>query len=270
MTRTIDRSEGRTLFGRNPEGYDAVRPDYPPWVYQRLQDAGALVAGAATLEIGAGNGLATRELIAHGANPLILIEPDARFARLLQSIIDDSDVDCRLIGQSFENAALDPGTFDLVASATSFHWVEQRPGLTKIYDLLRPGGCIALWWNVFQVLDRRDAFHDATRSLLAPLATSPSGDAQGIPFALDRVARETALNDVGFEDIEYIESHWALTLSTQQVGLLYEGFSSIQCLSEDERRSVLDALMHISDAHFNGRVERNMTTCLYLARTRPS
>ena len=269
MTPTIDPSEGRALFGLNPEGYDAVRPDYPGWIYQRLRHAGALVEGSTTLEIGAGSGLATRQLLCHGANPLTLIEPDARFARLLQSIIDNSAARCSLVGQSFEDAPLDQASFDLVASATSFHWIEQRTGLTKIYNLLRPGGYIALWWNVFQILDRHDAFHEATHELLAQLATSPSGDAQGVPFALDRVHRESALSAAGFEAIEYTESRWALTLDTTQIGSLYEGFSSIQRLDEDQRRRVLDALMHISDRQFDGRVVRNMTTCLYLARTQP-
>jgi SAM-dependent methyltransferase len=263
---TIDPSEGRALFGLNPEGYDAVRPDYPPWIYERLRRVGALVDGSATLEIGAGSGQATRGLLAHGADPLTLVEPDARFAPLLQSIIDDSDADCRLIGQSFEDAALDHGTFDLVASATSFHWVAQRTGLAKIHHLLRPGRYIALWWNVLQVLNRHDAFHEATQSLLAPLTTSPSG-AAGMPFALDRGPREAALGDAGFEAIQYTESRWTLSLSTTQVGTLYEGFSSIQRLPDDERRQLLRALMHISDTRFDGQVERNMTTCLYLART---
>jgi SAM-dependent methyltransferase len=267
VTRTIDPSEGRALFGLNPEGYDAVRPDYPAWIYQRLRDTGALADGSATLEIGAGSGLATRQLLVHGANPLTLIEPDARFAPLLQSIIDDSNAHCRLIGQSFEDAPLDDASFDLVASATSFHWVDQRMGLRKIYSLLRPGGYIALWWNVFQILDKQDAFHEATHELLAQLATSPSGVAGAMPFALDRVQRESALGAAGFMEIEYIESRWALTLSTRQVGTLYEGFSSIQRLPGNERRRILDELMNISDARFDGRVERNMTTCLYLART---
>ena len=172
-----------------------------------------------------------------------------------------------MIGQSFEDAPLDHGAFDLVASATSFHWVAQRTGLAKVHDLLVPGGYLALWWNVFQVLDREDGFHEATATLLAPLATSPSGGPQAIPFALDRAQRETALADAGFEAIEYTESRWTLTLSTTDIGTLYESFSSIQRLPENERRQLLDALMQISDTRFNGQVERNMTTCLYLART---
>lgn len=267
MTGPIDRSEGRALFGLNPEAYDAVRPEYPAWIYERLRDSSALVDGLATLEIGAGSGLATRRLLEHGADPLIVIEPDARFAPLLESILASSAADCRLIRASFEDAQLDHAAFDLVAAASAFHWIEQSAGLRKIFYLLRPGGYVALWWNVFQVLGRHDAFHEATHSLLGQLARSPSGEAQGIPFALDRLQREKALGAAGFQDTQYTESHWTLTLSTVQVGTLYEGFSSIQRLPEDERRRLLEALMRISDARFDGRVERHMTTCLYLAAT---
>jgi SAM-dependent methyltransferase len=267
VTRPINLSEGRTLFGLNPDAYDAVRPDYPPWIYERLQDSGALVEGSATLEIGAGSGLATRGLLEHGADPLVVIEPDARFAPRLESILERSAADSRLIQESFEDATLERGAFDLVAAATAFHWVKQGTGLAKIFDLLRPGRYVALWWNVFQVLGRHDAFHEATHSLLAQLANSPSAQSQEIPFALNRGERETAVGDAGFQDIQYTESRWTLTLDTAQVGALYEGFSSIQRLPEPQRRRLLDALMRISDARFDGRVERHMTTCLYLART---
>ena len=56
VTRPIDLSEGRVLFGLNPEAYDAVRPEYPAWICERLWDSGALVEGSATREIGAGSG----------------------------------------------------------------------------------------------------------------------------------------------------------------------------------------------------------------------
>jgi SAM-dependent methyltransferase len=269
MPELIDRSEGRHLFGSNPEAYGDVRPEYPEPIYRCLVDHGALVPDTATLEIGAGSGLATRRLIELGAKPITVIEPDARFAPSLRALGEMTGTDLRLVQSAFEDAEVPPHSFDLVAAATSFHWLDPRVALDKIADALRPGGFAALWWNVFQDLDREDPFHDATRSLLANLGISPSGAPGTQPFALDRRAREAEFARTDrFEAVTYAETRWTLVLDVTQVGRLYEGFSHIQRLPDVERARLLRALMEIARTEFGGRVERNMTSPIYLARRR--
>jgi hypothetical protein len=70
----LSRAFGREAFGADPAAYDAVRPGYPAWVFDELVARGALRPGAATFEIGAGTGIATRALLARGAGPLLAIE----------------------------------------------------------------------------------------------------------------------------------------------------------------------------------------------------
>ena len=175
MPEFISTREGRRLFGLNPEGYADVRPDYPDEIYAFLHAHHALVPNTATLEIGAGSGLATRRLIERGANPITVIEPDSRFTPLLQGLSKTSDAEVRLIQNAFEDADLASASFDLVAAATSFHWLDPSVAIGKIAAVLRPGGYAALWWNVFGDLEREDPFHEAPRPILAELAISPSG-----------------------------------------------------------------------------------------------
>lgn len=261
----ISRAEGRHLFGLDPAGYDATRPDYPLWIFEHLCDRGVLEAGATnTLEIGPGTGCATRRLLEYGADPLVLVEPDERFAQMLDAATQVSDADCRVVHSSFEDAELGEHGFDLVASATAFHWIEAVPGLEKIRRLLKPHGAVALFWNVLQDLDKADPFHDATERLLAPLATTPSGAPNTVPYALDRPARETDAMTAGFTEVEYQESKWTYVINTEEVGTLYGGFSQIQRLEVTAREELLSRLMEVADTQFKGRVERNVTTCLYL------
>ncbi|MEM7017690.1 MAG: class I SAM-dependent methyltransferase [Pseudomonadota bacterium] len=267
MTKPITRQEGRALFGLNPSDYDDARPDYPDALYKVLLDRQALYSGCCALEIGAGNGLATRKLLALGANPITVIEPDIRFRSLLNTIAQSHQANFRLIQQSFEEAALTEAHYDLVACATAFHWLDPETGINKIASILKPGGYVALWWNVFQDLDKADPFHEATRSLLAPLSTNPSGAPDTLPFALDRQARESSLANTGlFEHIEYHETRWTLVLDTSAVGKLYGSFSGLLQLPEAEQRLLLEKLMDIAQHEFNGRVERHTTSPLYLAR----
>ena len=267
MPEFIGTDEGRRLFGLNPEGYASVRPEYPDAIYELLHAHRALVPNTVTLEIGAGSGLATRRLIERGANPITVIEPDFRFAPLLRGLAKTSDAELRLIQSPFEDADLARASFDLVVAATSFHWLDPDVAIDKIADVLRPGGYAALWWNVFGDLDREDAFHEATRSILADLAISPSGAPDAIPFALDRGAREVEFNRGGkFEGVVYAQMCWTLVLDVPQVGRLYESFSHIQRLPQAQRLVLLQQLMDVARTQFGGRVERNMTSPIYLAR----
>jgi SAM-dependent methyltransferase len=266
MAEIIDRSEGRRLFGLNPEGYEDARPAYPEALFRFLVEHGALTPGTATLEIGAASGPATRRLIEFGANPITLVEPDVRFAPMLTALRDRTGADVRLISSAFEDALLPSRAFDLVAAATSYHWLDPDIALAKIADVLKPGGYAALWWNVFQDLDRADPFHDATQHLFTNQAISPSGP-DALPFPLDRAAREAEFARSGqFEPVMYAETRWTFVLDTARVGRLYEGFSHIQRLPPSERELLLQRVMEVAQTRFGGRVERNMTSPVYLAR----
>jgi len=269
MPDVIDRSEGRRLFGLDPNSYCDARPDYPEAVYRALVDHGAIGPGTATLEIGAGPGVATRRLIELGAAPLTVVEPDARFSASLERLAAASAIPMHIVCDAFEDAALPSATFDLVAAATSYHWLDPTVALDKIATLLRPGGYVALWWNLFGDPDRADPFHDATRELLADGAISPSGAPDAIPFGLDRAAREAEFARSGaFGGVVYAQTRWTLTLDTARVGKLYEGFSHIQRMPTGARERLLAQLMEIADIEFGGRVERNMISPVYLARRR--
>ena len=270
MPEAINEHEGRALFGGDPTNYDTIRPPYPTQVYDFLQTTGALRHTVTTLERGAGNGLATRRLLERGAHPLTALEPDARFAPLLTSLAATYAAKVQVLHTSFEAAALPSHAYDLVAAATSFHWVHPSLRVVKAAEVLKPGGSLAVWWNVFGDPEREDRYHDATRSVLESLSHSPSDPPDTVPFALDTAARCREINDTGAFDVAvYAAYRWILWLSTDQVGALYATFSSISRLPVDQRRAVLDHLMDIADRDFGGRVARNMVTPVYVARRRP-
>jgi len=267
MPEIMDRREGRRLFGLNPEGYEDARPPYPEAIYRFLIEHHALARDTVALEIGAGSGLATRRLIEFGASPITVIEPDERFAPLLTKLRDTTRADLRLLSCAFEDAPLAPRSFDLVAAATSYHWLDPDVALAKIAEVLKPGGYAALWWNVFGDAARADPFHDATLPLFGDQAISPSGAPDAVPFALDRVAREAEFERSGkFDSVAYAETRWTLVLDTARVGRLYEGFSHIQRMPQADREALLQRLMEVAQTQFGGRVERNMTSPVYLAR----
>src|SRR2546426_1490952 len=113
----------RRHFGSDPTGYDRARPDYPARVYEILTSRCGLGPGTATLEIGPGTGLATRRLLALGADPLTAVEPDERLAAYLSEQLRAQGHSIDMHVQAFEAVALPAASVDLVVSAATFHWL---------------------------------------------------------------------------------------------------------------------------------------------------
>jgi SAM-dependent methyltransferase len=260
----LDRAFGREAFGGDPANYDAARASYPDWVWSTLRDECGFGVGSAAFEIGAGTGKATGPLLALGADRLIAIEPDPRLAAYLRGAFPTPAL--TVTAETFEDVELPERAFDLGLSATAFHWLDENTALAKIARLLKPGGWWAALWNMYGDDAYPDPFHEATFGLLNGPQSMSQGKS-GTPFALDAAARIAAIDATGaFERVLYQTSHWPLYLTADQTAALYATYSNVVAMPDFDR--VLAELHRVAETEFGGRVVRNMTTLLYLARRR--
>ncbi|MEO8759171.1 MAG: class I SAM-dependent methyltransferase [Devosia sp.] len=265
MTRLLPRSFGREAFGLDPANYHAARPAYPEPVWQALRERAGLAAGIEMLEIGAGTGLATEPLLLAKPKRLVAVEPDARLAAFLGARLVDPRLE--IVVASFEDADFGRASFDLVAGATVFHWLDAPRSLRLIHRVLRPGGAVALWWNIFGDPRRRDVFHEATSNLFAGGPTTPSGGGTiKLPYGLDVDARVADLRAGRFTPDQPLVLDWTLTLDRPGVRRLYTTYSNVAALPTDARDALLDGLEDVAEREFGGVVTRNMSTALYIAR----
>lgn len=262
---SLDRSFGREAFGADPANYHAARPPYPEAVWSALAGRAGLRRGIDILEIGAGTGLATLPLLTHKPASLVAVEPDARLAGFLSHTAADPRLS--VIAEPFEEAELPAAGFDLVVSATAFHWLETVQALTRIHTLLRRRGAVALLWNVFGDDSRPDPFHEATTHLFDGHRLSNSGGGSGkTPFALDVAERLGHFAATGFVADAPEFRRWTLELDPEGVRALYATYSNVTALPPPEQARLLDGLAEIASRQFGGHVERNMTTAIYTAR----
>jgi SAM-dependent methyltransferase len=127
-------------FGADAERYDRSRPRYPDAMVERIV---ATSPGLDVVDIGCGTGIAARQFQAAGCK-VLGIEPDGRMAEWARQHGLDVEV------TTFE--AWDPAgrTFDTVVAGQTWHWVDPVAGGAKAAQALRPGGRLAVFWNVFQ------------------------------------------------------------------------------------------------------------------------
>ena len=138
-------------FARSAEAYERGRPRYP------AEAVGLLPAGAAVLDLAAGTGVLTRALVAAGLD-VVAVEP----VKEMRAAIPES---VRALEGTAEAIPLDAASVDVVTVGQAFHWFDGDAALAEIHRVLRPGGLLALFWNV-RVLEH--PVHAAIDELIAP------------------------------------------------------------------------------------------------------
>jgi SAM-dependent methyltransferase len=134
------REGGRHLFDAVAGLYDTTRQGYPDEIVGTVCTTAGLAPGAAVLEIGCGTGQLTRQLAGRGFS-LTAIDIGASMVAAARRHVADPKAAFEVC--SFEDFA-GAGPFDLIVSATAFHWVDPSIGWAKAARLLRSGGWLAL------------------------------------------------------------------------------------------------------------------------------
>jgi SAM-dependent methyltransferase len=132
------------VFGAVAGAYATARPDYPPQLYAALADlAGRDLDGALVVDVGAGTGIAARQMRERGAR-VIAIEPSAgMLAELLAA-----SPGVRVVRGDGNALPLGGGCADFVTYAQAWHWTDPRRAEPEYRRVLRPGGTFAAWWNL--------------------------------------------------------------------------------------------------------------------------
>lgn len=132
-------------FDTVSQQYEALRPGYPDDLYQTLFREVPLSPQSRALEIGIGGGQATEPVLRTGC-AVLAVEPGAHFVELCRAKFRDYP-SFSVWNATFEEAELPDSSFDLIYSATAFHWVPPGVGYPKVYSLLKPGGVFARFAN---------------------------------------------------------------------------------------------------------------------------
>lgn len=125
--------------------YEKLRPGYVKELYQTLFDYISINKNSNVVEVGSGGGQATAPILTTGCQ-LIAVEYGKQFSELLKEKFKEYPRFSVITGK-FEDTAFDNNAFDLVFSASAFHWVPEKIGYEKVFSMLRSGGVFARFAN---------------------------------------------------------------------------------------------------------------------------
>lgn len=224
-----DRAHALT-FGAEADAYERGRPGYPDdaveWILTRsATDDGALPD---VVDLGAGTGKFTASLVGRAAT-VTAVEPDDQMrARLIAGLPGVT-----ALPGTAESIPLGDESADIVTMAQAWHWTDPKRASAEVARVLRPGGILALVWNV------RDESSDWVAALSRVIGSSIAEDFDTItPPIAEPLTRDA-----------YAEFHWSNHLDREGLVAMVASRSYIIAMSATDRADVLARLDQLIDSH---------------------
>ena len=258
-------AQKRETFDEVAELYDQVRPHYPAQLFDDLVSLSGLPESGRVLEVGAGTGISTLPLAERGYRVVAVELGDdlAAVARKKLSRFRDVDV----VVANFEDWELPTEPFDVVTSATAWHWIDPELRYKKAADALRPGGALAIF-GYHHIAGGDRAFFEQVQDCY--LRFMPGTDPeQRLKEPIEYEPSVSELRASGlFEEPEVTTYLTHETYSRARYLELLSTYSGHRTLSENVRRDLFECVGSLIDENFGGRVRKSYLTELSVSGKR--
>ena len=240
--------------------YDKYRPEYPQELVDSLITLSGLPEGGRILEVGSGTGKATCMFASRGY-AIHCIEPGRNLAEVAAKNLQAYPAVSYEITR-FEESQEQPALFDLVMSAQAFHWVPKEISYAKAARTLKPGGALALFWNLSPgfhgqiAVDLDRIYHEFAPELDNPQNASE----ESIQERSDTITQSGCFGPVTLRRFP-----WSSIYRTREYLGLLNTYSDHLRLSEPTRQRLFEAISALIDAR-GGSIERNYIAVLYISQ----
>ena len=201
------------------------------------------------VDVGAGTGKFTRELVARGLR-VTAVEPLAGMRAVLERELPEVEA----VEGAAEALPLADGVAAAITVAQAFHWFDEQRAMPELRRVLRPDGGVALVWNV------RDESHEIHRAYAETIRPYRGGDYP----EMQRHARFFADSDLFTPYVEREFEHVQL-MDADGLVARAESVSFIAALPEDERAALLERVRSLAPA---GTFEFPYITRVFTCRSR--
>ncbi len=257
-----DRELLRATFGQDAELYERARPGYPAQLFTDLAQLAGLTPRSRVLEIGCGTGQATRPLAQLGCT-IVAVELSPEMAAVARRNLHDFP-NVTIEVAPFEEWTAPAAPFDLVVSATAFHWIDPELRFHKAADLLRPGGALAVIYSEHVAggterffVDAQDCYERFDPKTPPGLRLTPAADLADDPSEFDRSRR--------FGPARFRRYEWEQAYTTRSYLDLLMTYSPTRSLPHPARTALLSCIGGLIDRDHHGQVRKRYLTQMTLA-----
>ena len=248
-------------FDQEAQQYAKMRPGYLPELYNDLLAYLPLEPGKKALEIGIGGGQASLPILQTGC-ALTAVEHGANFSDLCREKFREFPDFSVRTGKFEELDGLGTG-YDLIYSASAFHWIPEEIGYRKVYAMLKPGGAFARFDNPPYEDKGRPELSEAIQELYA--VYMPGSQKSREYGEEDAKQRAKIAGKYGFTDISWHLYRRTRTFSAKGYTALLGTYSDHIALDPEVRRKFFEEIEAAID-RFGGQITLYDTLDLELAR----
>jgi ubiquinone/menaquinone biosynthesis C-methylase UbiE len=249
----LGREAPPDAFGRTAREYELGRPEWPEELLDRVVADLGLAPDAAVLDLGAGTGKLTRALVPRFAR-VIAVEPDEAMRAVLEEVVPAAESRAG----SADAIPLGDDEVDAAFSGEAFHWFASPETIEELTRVLRPGGGLAIFWNIF--VDSEPPLHDEAEAVLDEALAR--GGVPGLPRVLSGRWREPI---AGSRFGELHEDEVMREVVTDRDGWIANmlSVSSIAHQPAEDRTALAERLRELVAA---GEIRRRYRTIAYWTR----
>jgi ubiquinone/menaquinone biosynthesis C-methylase UbiE len=146
MSSPLNDLDPTGRFSSRARSYAKYRPSYPPALVAFLETHLGLRKGRQIADIGSGTGIFTELLLLKGSF-VTGVEPNTQMRLAAEQRLGVYERFYSLDGRA-EHTGLEDASIDLITVAQAFHWMDPLAAKKEFNRILRPGGHIALIWNI--------------------------------------------------------------------------------------------------------------------------
>ena len=253
-------------FNTVADAYEKIRPNYPNELYQVLAAFAPLGDSSRAVEVGIGGGQATLPILKTGCT-LIAVECGDQLAQLCREKFSDYPRFSIITGK-FEDADLPENSFDLIYSASAFHWITEEIGYPKVFRILKSGGAFARFANhPYQAKDNPMLFEEIQNAYAKYYYPYYKKQPEKLSEYTEEqaAARAAIAGKYEFSNIQYALFHRVRTLSAAEYIKLISTYSDHTTIEASIRKRFFDAIEDTINRH-GGSISIFDTLDLQLAR----
>ncbi len=247
----MSSTELKGTFNTAATLYEEVRPGYPEALIRDVVDLSGLNAHSRILEIGCGTGKATRSFAERGYE-LVCLDIGADLIDVAKAKLK-AFPNVSFVKEAFEKWQSEE-RFDLIISATAFHWVDPKVRYLKASEVLKSEGFLAVFSN--QHVRKDEGFFAEVQALY---------DRYYPPLTTDRPTHATNFPGVeAFQDSIKRVYPWTRTYSSEEYIKLLSTYSDHIALPDKNKRLLFEGIVNLIETKYDGQITKHYAAVLDL------